>query len=76
MSDWLFGCDCVSETDRHINRLRPNSLRRMQTFTSLFLSLRQYNVSKTDAFDPIPPVAAAIANKYTLICFDEFQVSE
>lgn len=40
------------------------------------LAPRQYNVSKTEAFDPIPPVAAAIANKYTLICFDEFQVTD
>lgn len=40
------------------------------------LAPRQYNVTKTEAFDPIPPVAAAIANKYTLICFDEFQVTD
>lgn len=40
------------------------------------LAPRQYNVSKTEAFDPIPPVAAAIADKYTLICFDEFQVTD
>jgi len=40
------------------------------------LAPRQYNVTKTEAFDPIPPVAAAIADKYTLICFDEFQVTD
>jgi len=40
------------------------------------LAPRQYNTVKTEAFDPIPPVAAAIANKYTLICFDEFQVTD
>lgn len=35
---------------------------------------RQYNVRKTQSFDPIPPVAKEISNEAWLLCFDEFQV--
>lgn len=37
---------------------------------------RQYNVRKTQSFDPIPPVAKEISNEAWLLCFDEFQVPE
>lgn len=37
---------------------------------------RQYNVRKTQSFDPIPPVAKEISNEAWLLCFDEFQVLE
>lgn len=40
------------------------------------LAPRQYNVVKTESFDPIPSVAAAIVQKYHLLCFDEFQVTD
>ena len=35
---------------------------------------RQYNVQKTQAFDPILPVAREISEETWLLCFDEFQV--
>ncbi|XP_056014027.1 AFG1-like ATPase isoform X2 [Ostrea edulis] len=37
---------------------------------------RQYNVRKTQSFDPIPPVAKEISNEAWLLCFDEFQVTD
>lgn len=37
---------------------------------------RQYNVKKTQSFDPIAPVAKEISDEAWLLCFDEFQVSE
>ena len=42
-----------------------------QTISSPFGSKK----STSQAFDPIPPVADRIVQKYQLICFDEFQVS-
>jgi hypothetical protein len=35
---------------------------------------RQYNVKKTQSYDPIPPVAKEISEEAWLLCFDEFQV--
>ncbi|XP_061167466.1 AFG1-like ATPase [Saccostrea echinata] len=37
---------------------------------------RQYNVRKTQSFDPIPPVAKEISLEAWLLCFDEFQVTD
>jgi predicted ATPase len=37
--------------------------------------VRDYESTKPQPFDPIPPVARSISNNSWLICFDEFQVS-
>ena len=37
---------------------------------------RQYNVRKTEPYDPIPPVARDISAETWLLCFDEFQVTD
>lgn len=37
---------------------------------------RQYNVKKTQSFDPISPVAKEISEEAWLLCFDEFQVTD
>jgi len=37
---------------------------------------KQYNVRKYEPFDPIPPIAEAIAEESWLLCFDEFQVTD
>jgi predicted ATPase len=37
--------------------------------------VRDYESTKPQPFDPIPPVARSISNNTWLICFDEFQVS-
>ncbi|KAF6037914.1 LACE1 [Bugula neritina] len=37
---------------------------------------KQVNVRKYESFDPIPPVADLLANKCSLLCFDEFQVTD
>ncbi|XP_052087704.1 AFG1-like ATPase isoform X1 [Mytilus californianus] len=37
---------------------------------------RQYNVKKTQSFDPITPVAKEISEEAWLLCFDEFQVTD
>jgi protein AFG1 len=37
--------------------------------------VRDYESTKPQPFDPIPPVARSISNNSWLICFDEFQAS-
>lgn len=37
--------------------------------------VRDVNSTKLQPFDPIPPVAANIAEEAWLLCFDEFQVT-
>ncbi|KAL3883766.1 hypothetical protein ACJMK2_029998 [Sinanodonta woodiana] len=37
---------------------------------------RQNNVHKTQSYDPIPSVAQNITEETTLLCFDEFQVTD
>jgi predicted ATPase len=37
--------------------------------------VRDFESTKPQPFDPIPPVARSISNNSWLICFDEFQVS-
>lgn len=37
--------------------------------------VRDYDSTKPQPFDPIPPVARLISDKSWLICFDEFQAS-
>lgn len=39
-------------------------------------SLFSHNHQHEEAFDPIPPVAEQIIEKYRVICFDEFQVTD
>ncbi|XP_067946097.1 AFG1-like ATPase isoform X2 [Watersipora subatra] len=37
---------------------------------------RQLNVRKYESFDPIPPVADLVLEEASLLCFDEFQVTD
>ncbi|XP_019865554.1 putative ATPase N2B isoform X1 [Aethina tumida] len=75
LMDMFFNsCDVKKKMRIHFHGFMINVHKKMHELKQE--SAKNFSENRSKPFDPIPPVAESIAEKFWLICFDEFQVTD